>query len=71
MKLLKVLLWVSRQRLVAANSVGLRLRATKKDFTDLVGIHPTDAESFCSLAITKASGEEYESAGGCGGGKCG
>eukprot|EP01127_Copromyxa_protea_P011639 TRINITY_DN2945_c0_g1_i1.p1 TRINITY_DN2945_c0_g1~~TRINITY_DN2945_c0_g1_i1.p1 ORF type:complete len:985 (-),score=260.09 TRINITY_DN2945_c0_g1_i1:40-2730(-) len=52
-------------------ALGLRLGATKKDFTDLVGIHPTDAESFCSLSITKKSGEEYESAGGCGGGKCG
>jgi len=52
-------------------ALGLRLKATKKDFTDLVGIHPTDAESFTALSITKASAEEYESAGGCGGGKCG
>jgi len=52
-------------------ALALRLGAKKKDFDDLVGIHPTDAESFCSLKITKRSGEEWESKGGCGGGKCG
>jgi len=52
-------------------ALALRLGAKKKDFDDLVGIHPTDAESFCSLKVTKRSGEEWESKGGCGGGKCG
>jgi thioredoxin reductase (NADPH) len=57
------------------NSIGfalaLRMKATKKDFDYVVGIHPTDAESFMSLEVEKYSGEEWESSGGCGGGKCG
>jgi len=52
-------------------AVCVRLRATKKDFDDCVGIHPTDAESLTTLLATKSSGEQWESAGGCGGGKCG
>eukprot|EP01126_Amoeba_proteus_P056757 TRINITY_DN7179_c0_g1_i8.p1 TRINITY_DN7179_c0_g1~~TRINITY_DN7179_c0_g1_i8.p1 ORF type:complete len:273 (-),score=71.66 TRINITY_DN7179_c0_g1_i8:523-1341(-) len=52
-------------------ALGLRLKATKKDFDNLVGIHPTDAESFTCLGITRRSNEQYESSGGCGGGKCG
>eukprot|EP01124_Arcella_intermedia_P020358 TRINITY_DN2782_c0_g1_i2.p1 TRINITY_DN2782_c0_g1~~TRINITY_DN2782_c0_g1_i2.p1 ORF type:complete len:901 (-),score=193.98 TRINITY_DN2782_c0_g1_i2:2153-4855(-) len=52
-------------------ALALKLGATKKDFDEVVGIHPTDAESFMALGITKSSGEQWESAGGCGGGKCG
>jgi len=52
-------------------ALSLRLGATKEDFDATVGIHPTDAESFMALGITKSSKEVWESAGGCGGGKCG
>jgi len=52
-------------------ALALKLGATKEDFDAVVGIHPTDAESFMSLGITKSSKEVWESAGGCGGGKCG
>eukprot|EP00981_Chlorochromonas_danica_P012664 scaffold5245_cov183-Ochromonas_danica.AAC.15 len=48
-------------------AVAMKLGATKADFDDVVGIHPTDAESFCALSITKRSGQPYE-ASGCGGG---
>eukprot|EP01125_Pyxidicula_operculata_P017274 TRINITY_DN6045_c2_g1_i4.p1 TRINITY_DN6045_c2_g1~~TRINITY_DN6045_c2_g1_i4.p1 ORF type:complete len:998 (-),score=286.89 TRINITY_DN6045_c2_g1_i4:193-3045(-) len=52
-------------------ALALKLKATKKDFDSVVGIHPTDAESFMSLQIQSSSGEVWESSGGCGGGKCG
>jgi len=51
--------------------LALRFKPTKKDFDQIVGIHPTDAESFTSLFIEKYSGEDWESSGGCGGGTCG
>ncbi len=35
-------------------SLALRLGAKKSDFDSMVGIHPTDAESFASLSVTKA-----------------
>lgn len=46
----------------------LRLQA---DFDNTVGIHPTNAECFTQLCITKRSGKNWVAAGGCGGGKCG
>jgi len=52
-------------------ALALRLGAKKSDFDSVVGIHPTDAESFMSALVRRSSGEEFESAGGCGGGKCG
>eukprot|EP00920_Eleutheroschizon_duboscqi_P037354 GHVT01089556.1.p1 GENE.GHVT01089556.1~~GHVT01089556.1.p1 ORF type:complete len:405 (+),score=96.50 GHVT01089556.1:859-2073(+) len=52
-------------------ALALRLGVTKADFDATVGIHPTDAESFMSLSVTKSSGESWLAAGGCGGGKCG
>eukprot|EP00741_Cyanophora_paradoxa_P023326 tig00000254_g22533.t1 len=52
-------------------ALALKLGATKKDFDNLVGIHPTDAEVFCALSITRSSGEDFRASGGCGGGKCG
>lgn len=51
-------------------ALGLRLGAKKRDFDSLVGIHPTDAEAFTQLTVTKRSGESYLMS-GCGGGKCG
>jgi len=50
-------------------ALALKLGATKEDFDAVVGIHPTDAESFMSLGISKSSKEVWESAVGCGGGK--
>lgn len=47
------------------------LGATKKDFNKVIGIHPTDAESFTTMDITRSSGESFAASGGCGGGKCG
>jgi len=52
-------------------ALALKLGATKADFDGLVGIHPTDAESFCALSITKRSGVDFAAVGGCGGGVCG
>mmetsp|Transcript_17742 Transcript_17742/g.19229 ORF Transcript_17742/g.19229 Transcript_17742/m.19229 type:complete len:564 (-) Transcript_17742:154-1845(-) len=52
-------------------ALAVKLGATKEDFDDLVGIHPTDAESFCALSVTKSSGDSWVAAGGCGGGVCG
>ena len=51
-------------------ALALRLGCTKADFDNLVGIHPTDAESFTTLQVTRASGENWVTV-GCGGGKCG
>lgn len=34
-------------------ALALRLGAKKRDFDTLVGIHPTDAESFCAMSITR------------------
>jgi thioredoxin reductase (NADPH) len=48
-------------------ALAVRLGATKEDFDDLVSIHPTDAEAFCSLSVTKSSGHSWVAAGGCGG----
>ena len=48
-------------------ALALRLGAKKEDFDALVGIHPTNAEVFTMLDITKSSGKELV-ASGCGGG---
>jgi thioredoxin/glutathione reductase (selenoprotein) len=52
-------------------ALAVKLGAVKADFDSLIGIHPTDAEALCGLSVTKASGQEFVAAGGCGGGKCG
>jgi len=52
-------------------AVAMRAGATKQDFDDTVGIHPTDAEAFTTMQVTRRSGESWIAAGGCGGGKCG
>eukprot|EP01129_Flabellula_baltica_P015812 TRINITY_DN8184_c0_g1_i1.p1 TRINITY_DN8184_c0_g1~~TRINITY_DN8184_c0_g1_i1.p1 ORF type:complete len:501 (+),score=126.76 TRINITY_DN8184_c0_g1_i1:33-1505(+) len=41
-------------------ALGMRLGATKEDFDDLVGIHPSIAEEFTTLDITKRSGLKAE-----------
>ncbi|EPT26266.1 thioredoxin reductase [Toxoplasma gondii ME49] len=52
-------------------ALAVRLGAKKRDFDKCVGIHPTNAEAFMALTVTKASGEPFVASGGCGGGKCG
>ena len=52
-------------------TLALKLGATKKDFDNTIGIHPTDAESFTSMNITRNSGNNYIISESCGGGKCG
>ncbi|RYG65651.1 FAD-binding protein, partial [archaeon] len=47
-------------------ALAVKLGALKTDFDYMVGIHPTDAESFCSLKITKRSGVSFSDVGGCG-----
>jgi len=37
-------------------ALGIRLGATKGDFSSLIGIHPTTAETFTTMEITKSSG---------------
>lgn len=44
--------------------MALKLGATKADFNNLVGIHPTTAETFTTMEITKSSGADA-SATGC------
>ncbi|KAB7496566.1 Thioredoxin reductase 3 [Armadillidium nasatum] len=44
-------------------SIALKLNATKSDFDNLVGIHPTCAEVFTTLTITKRSGKDVASQG--------
>jgi len=43
--------------------IGLKLNATKADFDNLIGIHPTCAEVFTTLGITKRSGADASAAG--------
>eukprot|EP00090_Calanus_glacialis_P029410 TRINITY_DN471_c0_g1_i1.p1 TRINITY_DN471_c0_g1~~TRINITY_DN471_c0_g1_i1.p1 ORF type:complete len:595 (+),score=226.84 TRINITY_DN471_c0_g1_i1:99-1883(+) len=44
--------------------IALKMGATKADFDNLVGIHPTTAENFTTMEITKSSGVDA-SATGC------
>jgi len=44
--------------------MALQMGATKEQFDNLVGIHPTCAETFTTLSVTKKSGED-PSASGC------
>jgi len=41
----------------------IALGATKEQFNDLIGIHPTCAEGFTTLDITKSSGKDAAAAG--------
>jgi len=45
-------------------SVAMRMKATYQDFASTVGIHPTAAEEFTNIAVTKASGVSAAK-GGC------
>jgi len=45
-------------------ATAMKLNATYTDFRDTIGIHPTVAESFTTLSVTKSSGEDAD-AGGC------
>lgn len=45
-------------------AVAVKMGATYAQFSDTVGIHPTTAEEFTTLMVTKASGESAEK-GGC------
>jgi len=45
-------------------AIGLKLKATKADFDRLIGIHPTVAENFTTLRVTKASNVDAR-AGNC------
>lgn len=44
-------------------AIALKLRATKNDFNQVVGIHPTNSEIFTTMNITKASGLDIAGAG--------
>ena len=48
-----------------APGTAIRLGATYSDIADTVGIHPTTAETFTTLTVTKSSGESVEDGGGC------
>ena len=41
-------------------AVAYKLGVTKKTLDQVMGIHPTTAEEFINLKITKASGEDYD-----------
>lgn len=41
-------------------ALAIKLGATKADFDNVVGIHPTTAEKFTTLHITKSSGKEIQ-----------
>ena len=43
--------------------VAIKMGATKQDFDNTVGIHPTTAEEFTGLTTTKRSGESAEKSG--------
>ena len=42
--------------IVQGFALAVKLKATKADFDDTVGIHPTVAEEFTILKVTKRSG---------------
>jgi thioredoxin reductase (NADPH) len=44
-------------------AVAIKCGATKEDFDETVGIHPTTAEEFTTLKVTKSSGASAEKAG--------
>jgi hypothetical protein len=41
----------------------IALGATKENFDDLIGIHPTCAEGFTTLQISKSSGKDAAASG--------
>jgi len=51
-------------------SLAILLGATKDDFDRLTGIHPTAAEEFAVLEVTRSSKTNFLKQEGCGGGSC-
>ena len=51
-------------------AVAMRMGATKAALDDSIAIHPTIAEAFTGMSVTRRSGKSY-TGGSCGGGKCG
>jgi thioredoxin reductase (NADPH) len=47
-----------------AVATAMKLNVTYQDFKDTIGIHPTNAEIFTTMTVTKSSGEDAD-AGGC------
>jgi len=43
--------------------IALKFGATKEDFSNLIGIHPTTSETFTTMDITKASGVDAAATG--------
>lgn len=50
--------------IIQGYGIGLKLNATYYDIQNLVGIHPTIAEEFTTMEITKSSGVSSKK-GGC------
>jgi hypothetical protein len=61
----------SAGEVVQGFALGIMMGATKQQFDNLVGIHPTGAEEFTVLTVTKDSETTLLKAAGCGGGSCG
>lgn len=58
--------------IVQGFSMAINMGARKSDFDKRsIGIHPTNAEAFLDLSVTRSSGENWVNLGGCGGGRCG
>jgi pyruvate/2-oxoglutarate dehydrogenase complex dihydrolipoamide dehydrogenase (E3) component len=57
--------------IVQGFALAIMMGATKQQFDDLVGIHPTAAEEFTVLNVTKESNTTLLKPAGCGGGSCG
>lgn len=52
-------------------AMAIMMGATKEQFDELVGIHPTAAEEFTVLTVSNESEATLLKAAGCGGGSCG
>lgn len=52
-------------------ALALQAGVTKAMFDSLVGIHPTAAEEFAVLEVSRSSGSNWFKMAGCGGGSCG
>lgn len=52
-------------------ALAIMMGATKQQFDDLVGIHPTAAEEFTVLTVNNESESTLLKPAGCGGGSCG
>ena len=46
-------------------ALAIKMGATKADFDNLVGIHPTAAEEFTTLTVVQSDGEDIMKVGGC------